>query len=363
MRRSLKDWLSVQCLRDTSESDVDMGITWDYLMRLNVPVQEQDNWCWAAMTVGIARKFLKWDPRQCEIAEGVLGNNCCQNPEPCDVTSPLPPGLKVIGCYSSQVSAPLPLKEIKDELKHGRPVGVRYAWNSRRAHFCLINGVSTSGELSFLDSLFNPSVRLYSDSLDHYQNVSAQWTHSYLLQMPAKAPSQPGAITQTATATMEPSFAIEGIGDTIEGMKLDLFIGDADSLASGGGIDPKPAGSEILPDQGDDGTAKITTKNGAVSYEHVRHLKQLRDLVINFKSEGLQVALLQIPSVLITALWLRGHGREWICPVEPSTRRIKVGLRYERRDFESAFRPYAEQLLADGQREMKLTYPGNEFRL
>ena len=56
----------------------------------HVPLQEQTNWCWAGVAVGVAARYgAVW--QQCNLAGLELGQQCCPagtNPGACNVPTP-----------------------------------------------------------------------------------------------------------------------------------------------------------------------------------------------------------------------------------------------------------------------------------
>lgn len=337
------------------------GITWSYRLRINMPRQEQDFWCWAAVSAAVSLRLRGQVVQQCDVANAVLSmNSCCVAPNACNKAYSLPPGLRWIKCFRGQVNRPLTFAEIEGELKNGLPVGVRYEWSAKTAHFCLIDGTSIAKDVSFSDSFYRPSIRPFLGLSNNYVGKRATWTHSYLLQHYTDLGGKALPIERTASTGQAPSFASEGFDDTIGGMKLQRFVGNAEELAAGGGLSPEPAGYETFPEDGDSGAVEVISPDGVRSLEFVENLREIRDAVMLYRNQGARVCLLEIPEVFISALWLERNGEEWIIPIKPSTNRVQIGRRYERRSFELEFRPYASQVLEEGKIEHRLTY-GQSF--
>src|SRR3954466_8432973 len=64
----------------------------EIILDVTIPAQQQTNWCWAAVSVGIARAYHDNPPDQCTLATSILGQglHCCPIGEPkCNVTHTL----------------------------------------------------------------------------------------------------------------------------------------------------------------------------------------------------------------------------------------------------------------------------------
>jgi hypothetical protein len=155
---------------------------------LDMQEQQEDQWCWAAVSVSVDRYFTKnqspWT--QCRIASDQLGGSCCQNPdsETCDQPWFLE---KALGKMNRMPDGPrtgqLSFVEVCQQLAKGRPVCVRIAWRGNGAHFVAITGqmVTSSGVemLVVADPFWGTSMVSYDSFVSDYLGAG-QWTTSYL---------------------------------------------------------------------------------------------------------------------------------------------------------------------------------------
>jgi hypothetical protein len=56
----------------------------DNPLPIAVPEQDKEEWCWAAVCVGLRAFYNHEQLEQCAIATEVIGGDCCANPEMCD---------------------------------------------------------------------------------------------------------------------------------------------------------------------------------------------------------------------------------------------------------------------------------------
>ena len=92
----------------------------------HVPLQEQTNWCWAAVAVGVAARYgAVW--QQCNLAGLELGQQCCPagtNPGACNVPYYLDRALARVGHFRAMVAGAAPLNpQVIAEINANRPVG------------------------------------------------------------------------------------------------------------------------------------------------------------------------------------------------------------------------------------------------
>jgi hypothetical protein len=159
---------------------------WDRLA-LSVPDQEQDNWCWAATSDGVAHFYdnsSTWT--QCEIANSELGrSDCCGTGAggPCNVYGYLNTALTVVGHFDHMAQQVADFQTVDDEIDAGRPLGVRVAWSGGGAHFLAIGGYRERPEqyVHVEDPWYGPSDVSYATLESGYQG-SGTWTHTYWTQ-------------------------------------------------------------------------------------------------------------------------------------------------------------------------------------
>ncbi|HWX97097.1 MAG TPA: papain-like cysteine protease family protein [Solirubrobacteraceae bacterium] len=158
-------------------------LMWDRL-ELEVPHQEQDNWCWAATSDGVAHFYdddTGWT--QCEIANSNLARtDCCGSAGAgvCNVYGFLDRALNAVGHLDHMASEAADFQTVDSEIDARRPLGVRVAWAGGGAHFVAIGGYRELPEpyVHVEDPWYGPSDVPYSTLRSGYQ-ASGTWTHTY----------------------------------------------------------------------------------------------------------------------------------------------------------------------------------------
>jgi|SRR6185436_1483528 len=114
------------------------------ILDVKVPRQAQDNWCWAAVSVGIRRAYRGSRMLQCEVASRVLSLVCCRaGTEPaCNVQRRLG---RALAPYFQRPVLSTPRSRsfdfVKEQIDKGHPIAVRIAWSETGAgHFVVISG-------------------------------------------------------------------------------------------------------------------------------------------------------------------------------------------------------------------------------
>lgn len=154
---------------------------------IDVPHQEQDNWCWCAVTVGVSRFF---DPtfslRQCETAARILSiGDACIRPGDDDVNRlfELDRALGTFGHFDHVVQQPLTFDQVESEIQSKRPVGVQILFqDSGLMHFTVIRGCRKVDGDRFLlidDPRHDESECGYEEFRDVYRGDGV-WKRSYI---------------------------------------------------------------------------------------------------------------------------------------------------------------------------------------
>ena len=93
--------------------------------------QEQTNWCWAAVTLGLMDKYGGPHSRQCEIVGQVKQVNACANPSAANWTFELSGALRGYGYRNGDsIAGSVEFESIAEEIDGDRPVCVRLAIGS-----------------------------------------------------------------------------------------------------------------------------------------------------------------------------------------------------------------------------------------
>jgi hypothetical protein len=155
-------------------------------LNFKVPHQLQTNWCWAAVTAGVAAYYNQPNWTQCRVVCLSLGQAyCCSlgagSSVSCNQPWYLDRALQRVGNFSDLTSAPLQLWQVVSELNSNRPVGVRIGWFGGGGHFLAIGGYSPNS-IDIWDPWWgNPNQATnvsYASFPATYQN-RGRWTHSY----------------------------------------------------------------------------------------------------------------------------------------------------------------------------------------
>lgn len=157
-------------------------------------LQEQDNWCWVAVAVSVAKFF---NPaisiRQCDLATVVLRStghlarkhDCCNAPDTCDQVHKLQDALTEVG-HLRRHGPRLPVSDVRREIHGGRPVACRVA-GVASGHFVIVDDLDDTDpmdpDLRVVDpeDPANPAIIAASDFCRNYK----QWggcTHTFLVQ-------------------------------------------------------------------------------------------------------------------------------------------------------------------------------------
>lgn len=157
----------------------------------NIEMQEQTQWCWAAVAVSVARFYQPSNTlTQCRVANMVLGTNgCCSNPGPCNIDNYLEDALGAVAHYRDIEPEPLPFSDVNGEITSDRPLGCRIGWFGGGGHFVVIHGASVDGSgaavkrwVAIADPLYGPSDYLIQKFTSGYRQDTGEWTHSYFTQ-------------------------------------------------------------------------------------------------------------------------------------------------------------------------------------
>jgi hypothetical protein len=167
------------------------GIT-DWLERnnlgLTMQLQQQSEWCWAAVATSVARFFdaaSTWT--QCAVVDAELGlTTCCTNGASAACNQPwfLDRALTRVNHFDHWNGGAATRTQVVDEIEGGRPLGVRVGWSGGGGHFLVIDGYDEDAEendaniVEVRDPFYGTSRLSYDDLLSRYES-SGSWTDSY----------------------------------------------------------------------------------------------------------------------------------------------------------------------------------------
>jgi hypothetical protein len=170
---------------------------------LTIPRQHLDNWCWAAVALGLHDAYRDTGQTQCSIASRVLSLVCstdgCVTFEPrCNQPWTLPIALAshflqqlTLQSFPNHRSFPF----IRDEIKKGNPVAVRVAFEGQLSgHFVVISGYRRRNNDVDL-RVWDPKVGMWTDErlsefLLNYKQCGG-WERSFMTRGDFRVPELP----------------------------------------------------------------------------------------------------------------------------------------------------------------------------
>lgn len=174
------------------------------LSGFSMQMQQQDNWCWAAVSTSVAEFFGSTAWTQCTIAAAELGLDCCGGDAAagCNIPWYLDRVLSRVGYFDRMISSNSPFSAVVTEVAAGRPLCCRIAWaNSTTAHFMTLAGWSTDENgteyVEVDDPIFGPTHITYQDFKSAYRQPGDAWTHSYF--------TRTGGMSVAGGASLDPN--------------------------------------------------------------------------------------------------------------------------------------------------------------
>lgn len=150
---------------------------------VSIPHQQQQNWCWAAVSVGITTFYGSTTWTQGSVAQAELGLNCCAAPLPtsCDVPWYLDRALTRVQNFDHFVASAQSFTVVQAEINANRPLCCRIQW-SIGGHFVAISGWSINATgVEFVD-VEDPdngyNFQTYTDFLTYYRSAGV-WSDTY----------------------------------------------------------------------------------------------------------------------------------------------------------------------------------------
>jgi hypothetical protein len=145
--------------------------------------QQQDEWCWAAVSISIAAYFGDASWSQCGLANSFFGQVlCCMYPNSCNRPFFLDQALQKVGHFRLFSTGPAALNQVQAEIAAGRPLGVRIQWaGSGDGHFVAIDGC-TDDSVEVQDPWTGGYTSVeYNTFLTAYAGIgdTGVWTHCY----------------------------------------------------------------------------------------------------------------------------------------------------------------------------------------
>lgn len=151
-----------------------------------VPHQLQTEWCWAAVSCGVAAFYGPSQWTQCSIASAELAPlNCCgsDGSGACNQYGYLDRALARVGHFDNMTALNATFASVQTEIGGGRPLGCRIAWVGGGAHFVALGGWLTTADGSSYVNVCDPAYgsvqKKYDDFVSAYMSTGDAWTHSY----------------------------------------------------------------------------------------------------------------------------------------------------------------------------------------
>ena len=169
------------------------------LMGVDLQMQQQTSWCWAAVGTSITLFFDAKNPlTQCALAGSVFKQApgfCCSDTnaagDQCNQYFDLSKVLTSTDTLANFAEATLPLQSIRAQINNAVPIAARIAWDSVRGHFVMVTGVGPDdprGDNFTLVKIEDPSQSYYGSHFVPYATLVkgyrglGTWTHYYLLK-------------------------------------------------------------------------------------------------------------------------------------------------------------------------------------
>jgi hypothetical protein len=163
------------------------GTSTGVLIDFKVSPQEQDQWCWAAVSSSVANYYNPesgWT--QCNVASAELAANCCSDGTgACDRWWYLDRALQPTNSLKQYIASVLDTAKVTIELQGKYPVCIRVEWSNGGGHFLTIKGLHQGSDGNNYAVLSDPIFGESSCPIDDlvagfYQNSNGRWTHTYL---------------------------------------------------------------------------------------------------------------------------------------------------------------------------------------
>jgi hypothetical protein len=172
------------------------------LMGVDLQMQQQSEWCWAAVATSATLFFdAKSLLTQCSLAGTVLKQApgfCCSDTNAagpqCNQYYYLSEVLTSTDTLTSFEQATLPLQTIRAQISNAVPIAARISWGGNEGHFVMVTGVGPDdprGDNFTFVEIEDPSQSYYGSHLVPYATLVkgyrgvGTWTHYYLLRPPS----------------------------------------------------------------------------------------------------------------------------------------------------------------------------------
>jgi hypothetical protein len=169
------------------------------LMGIDVQMQQQTYWCWAALGTSITLFFDAKSPlTQCALAGSFLKQApgfCCSDTNAagpqCNLYSDLSKVLTSTDTLADFEEGTLPLQSIRAQINNAVPIAARIGWDGGGGHFVMVTGIGPDdprGDNFTLVEIEDPSQSYYGSHFVPFATLVkgyrglGTWTHYYLLK-------------------------------------------------------------------------------------------------------------------------------------------------------------------------------------
>jgi hypothetical protein len=153
------------------------------LLDFRAPSQLESNWCWAAVSTGIAHYYNNASTvTQCQIVNQQLGrSDCCRNggSSSCNVYGYLDKALTYVGHLASDEGQAATYAETVADVDVGTPPCIRITWSGGGAHFIGVYGCEPNNMLWVTDPNAGQSLVSYATLTGGTYRGTGTWANSY----------------------------------------------------------------------------------------------------------------------------------------------------------------------------------------
>lgn len=154
-------------------------------LAVTMKLQEQSNWCWAAVAAAVAGYYGTNVKSQCQIVSALLpdapAGGCCADGSisACNQQSQLLEALKYVHHLWEHGSEDEELapETLQAEITAGHPVGIQITWRDAGRHFIAATGCK-SEVIDVRDPLYGPTATPYETLVGDYLGQGS-WTRTY----------------------------------------------------------------------------------------------------------------------------------------------------------------------------------------
>lgn len=171
----------------------------------SMEVQEQKNWCWAAVSVSVASFYGAHAWTQCAVASAEFALSCCGQVmvAGCDMAWYLDKALRRVKHLKLAQAGSETFSVIQKEIAAGQPLGCHILWSGSGGHFVALGGWSVASDgtryVDIHDPLFGLTQITYDDFLTSYRSPADSWDYTYFTAAGAALPTGGAAALETPT--------------------------------------------------------------------------------------------------------------------------------------------------------------------